>query len=557
VTTRAFLRDGSDRHVEPDALPSVYPARIFSWSELETLGRNPRLQRLVVDRLTDDLAIFEEQVSAARRTLVENRERAASLRRKLDELFEAEDGALRRYTEFEVNYKRLNTPEVAALFGELDALRERIGILEKLDFELGDLADTLAGLAPDQPAKALAGLLAEASAELRTYWEGEVAPKLRVDSLAGAIGTAADAAMAEVAERRKVVAEQLEAQRAIEEVKEAAVREKTDADPESHVQTDQRESARVRFERADDLRRLYLESFDQLAEVLSERVGLLDQLEAATGRVANARKATAATLGDRLAEIERPGEPKITIAVEPAADRESLTQYLGSKLLNLKRGGHYRERGLATRLARLDPPVIAKAVVEEDSAALVGQDRLEREEAERFIGAFDLLERDDPAQVTRVGEELLELLALQEVPVHDLVTILSDGTSVDRLSPGGRSSAMLPLIALSDSAPLIIDQPEDNLDNRMVGQTLSSILAELKERRQIIVTTHNPNIVVGGDAEQVVVLDAPTADAAKVDLTGSIDDDDVIDAVIRIMEGGEEAFKARERRYESHLRPDG
>lgn len=62
------------------------------------------------------------------------------------------------------------------------------------------------------------------------------------------------------------------------------------------------------------------------------------------------------------------------------------------------------------------------------------------------------------------------------------------------------------------------EQPEDNLDNRMVGQTLSSILAQLKEQRQIIVTTHNPNIVVGGDAEQVVVLDAP---GAGQDLIGS------------------------------------
>ena len=111
----------------------------------------------------------------------------------------------------------------------------------------------------------------------------------------------------------------------------------------------------------------------------------------------------------------------------------------------------------------------------------MGEGKLEQDEAERLIGAFDLLERDDAAEVTRVGEELIELLSLQEVPVHDLVKILSDETSVDRLSPGGRSSTMLPLIALSDSAPLIIDQPEDNLDNRMVGQTLSSILAELKD----------------------------------------------------------------------------
>ncbi len=72
---------------------------------------------------------------------------------------------------------------------------------------------------------------------------------------------------------------------------------------------------------------------------------------------------------------------------------------------------------------------------------------------------------------------------------------------------GQRSSAMLPLIALVEDAPLIVDQPEDNLDNRLVGRMLVDILANLKEKRQIIVATHNPNIVVSGDAEQVIVLD--------------------------------------------------
>jgi hypothetical protein len=61
--------------------------------------------------------------------------------------------------------------------------------------------------------------------------------------------------------------------------------------------------------------------------------------------------------------------------------------------------------------------------------------------------------------------------------------------------------------------------------------------------------------VVGGDAEQVVVLKAPSARAAEVAVTGSIDDDAIIDSVIKIMEGGEEAFKERERRYEEHLAP--
>ena len=197
--------------------------------------------------------------------------------------------------------------------------------------------------------------------------------------------------------------------------------------------------------------------------------------------------------------------------------------------------------------------MLVHAILTKAGTELAGEGQLTTSEAERLVQAFDVFPDDEAAAVTRVDPSLDELLVLQEQRVEDLVRIESDGRSVDRLSPGGRSSAMLPLIALSDHVPLIIDQPEDNLDNRMVGQTLSSILSKLKEHRQIIVTTHNPNIVVGGDAEQVVVLDAPDAESARVESTGSIDDPAIIDAVIKIMEGGREAFEERRRRYKDRL----
>jgi hypothetical protein len=83
----------------------------------------------------------------------------------------------------------------------------------------------------------------------------------------------------------------------------------------------------------------------------------------------------------------------------------------------------------------------------------------------------------------------------------------------------------------------------------MVGKTLTKILADLKETRQIIVTTHNANIVVGGDAEQVIVLEPVDAHSSKVEYTGSIDDHKIIDLVVAIIEGGREAFQTRHRRY--------
>ena len=144
---------------------------------------------------------------------------------------------------------------------------------------------------------------------------------------------------------------------------------------------------------------------------------------------------------------------------------------------------------------------------------------------------------------------MLDVVQLQETSWDDYESILLNDKQVDKLSPGQRSSAMLPLIALAEKSPLVIDQPKDNLDNRLVGDVLVGILAELKESRQIIVCTHNPNIVVSGDAEQVIVLNSESNDKGQLQLSGSIDNSDIVKTVIDIMEGGEEAFRARQVRY--------
>jgi predicted ATPase len=101
---------------------------------------------------------------------------------------------------------------------------------------------------------------------------------------------------------------------------------------------------------------------------------------------------------------------------------------------------------------------------------------------------------------------------------------------------------------MAENCPLVIDQPEDNLDNRLIGNVIIQVLASLKEKRQIIVSTHNANLVVGGDAEQVIVFDTEDGYCTKT-ADGSIDSEPVVNSVLGIMEGGKEAFDARRVRY--------
>lgn len=118
-----------------------------------------------------------------------------------------------------------------------------------------------------------------------------------------------------------------------------------------------------------------------------------------------------------------------------------------------------------------------------------------------------------------------------------------------QLSLGQQQSVLLALILSSDSKrPLIIDQPEDNLDSEFIFHTFVPVLRRAKERRQVIIVTHNANIAVLGDAEQLIVLKT-NRDRSQIVARGSIDDTVARDAACKILEGAKEAFARRARIY--------
>jgi chromosome segregation protein len=96
--------------------------------------------------------------------------------------------------------------------------------------------------------------------------------------------------------------------------------------------------------------------------------------------------------------------------------------------------------------------------------------------------------------------------------------------------------------------PLIVDQPEDSLDNKFVYDEVVRLLRREKEKRQFIVATHNANIPVLGDAELILALEA-AGERGWVEQSDSIDNSDVQEAVKKILEGGKEAFERRREKY--------
>ncbi len=138
--------------------------------------------------------------------------------------------------------------------------------------------------------------------------------------------------------------------------------------------------------------------------------------------------------------------------------------------------------------------------------------------------------------------------------------IAYDGVDIRKLSPGTRGIVLLLLyLALDDSddRPLIIDQPEENLDPKSVFDELVTLFIAAKAKRQVIIDTHNANLVINTDADQIIVAEAgphPSGGLPPIGyVTGGLEDVTIRKAVCDILEGGEAAFRERARRLRVRL----
>jgi hypothetical protein len=135
-----------------------------------------------------------------------------------------------------------------------------------------------------------------------------------------------------------------------------------------------------------------------------------------------------------------------------------------------------------------------------------------------------------------------------------------DGVDIRKLSPGTRGIVLLLLyLALDDSddRPLIIDQPEENLDPKSVYDELVALFIAAKAKRQVIMVTHNANLVINTDADQIIVAEAGphiSGGLPPISYTaGGLENAAIRKAVCDILEGGEAAFRERARRLRVHL----
>jgi len=224
--------------------------------------------------------------------------------------------------------------------------------------------------------------------------------------------------------------------------------------------------------------------------------------------------------------------PHIKISVGQNADEEEYRKFLEE---NLRGSGIQHNKVSALISHAISPEELGELVKTNDPASLVKRGGINPQQAASVIKTLGNAQR---------------LMELQVLDMEDLpkIELCDNGIykSTSDLSTGQKCTAILPILMFDSANPLLIDQPEDNLDNRFVFETIVGSVNGAKETRQLIFVTHNPNIPVLGNAEKVVVMQSDGR-TGKTKTIGDVEAcrDDIVD----LLEGGAEAFRLRSVKY--------
>ncbi|OAN71706.1 phosphotransferase [Rhodobacteraceae bacterium EhC02] len=247
---------------------------------------------------------------------------------------------------------------------------------------------------------------------------------------------------------------------------------------------------------------------------------------------------------------------KLSFSVARIANVEHWASEAEDGLIDLRKAGAFRGKGTLLQKAN---DLLKKAWETGDSAEI----RTAMAEFRRLYQK-ELLDHSPMAHTDQVEFRAWSKRFAQWLFSTDHISIRYgidyDGVDIRKLSPGTRGIVLLLLyLALddSDNRPLVIDQPEENLDPKSVFEELVHLFIEAKAHRQIIIVTHNANLVINTDADQIIIAESgPHPHGALPPITyrsGGLESAEIRKAVCDILEGGEGAFQERARRLRVRL----
>jgi energy-coupling factor transporter ATP-binding protein EcfA2 len=503
----------------------LFSADVFSQNEIEEIASSPAAQLQLLDRFEESETI---SIDRELETLQRQLDQSTIDLRQIDQ---AAEDALSRASELPVLEEKLKgLAEVAGPDADRinaahasKSLRTReekvpgllITGLQKLVRDLGSAHSTFkSGVEAQIDSSIRAGVNQELFKTLQKDVEGFV------QQVAASVKSLEDKALTlegRIAQHATALAER-------HALQEAEYRTIVSASAEQSERAAERVAMQAALANAQSAANERSAKAQQRRAMLKERSLLLNRVSELRDRRFALRKRVAEQLSSKF--------PSIRVTVAQAADTEEYQELVTDAL----KGSGVKQGPTAERLSQVFLPAeLAEVATQNDVASIVQRAGFDEDRSKKILNAL------------RAGGTYY---AIETAALHDRPCIeLLDGDTFKEstnLSTGQRCTTILPILLTQSERPLLIDQPEDNLDNAFVYETIVRALQAIKGMRQVIFVTHNPNIPVLGDAERVFVF-VSDGQHSTIKQVGTVDE--CRDQIERILEGGREAFLKRKTRY--------
>jgi energy-coupling factor transporter ATP-binding protein EcfA2 len=606
IAARYFDPDGNHKATElkdadgkaiVDSTISQPAVRLLRVNDIENASEPKNLRSLFDELCGPALEALGSRISELRADLQRGREDIVSICNKLEQL--TRDGApLRQYGVRRLQFEAVNKEHLAQRYESID-LAEAVRRSAKGIVGEWKTAAVEAGL--EAIASHVDGFLA---ATVRTSTNSSGETREAHEDLLAITKSTSDDEPKTPAERLKLhLSDAIIAAKELDKIivgadmqLENTLRNQRDELEKEGLPTgsSDRDAKKIAFDEAKNALGEYVEQTKALNAALKQRREVLDLLVGACRKRTTLREQRSSELTENLRRDLDQNVLRVEVDVLPVAEKSEFETWLKENFDKTftRYASHRRSALLAADVSPvivrdilLSPEPASTTELEIDKPA-AKDGRINAEDCEKFVAACrgrKSVALDEAESWTKEFAQSLptevqsgvctypldsdgipaidRVLQLDEVVLDDLAEVrlndrptdsASEARPLSVLSPGQRCSAILPILLLSGTDPLVIDQPEENLDNRLIRQVVVNILASMKLHRQVIIATHNPNLPVLGDVEQCVVLQATGRDLSTVVASGSLDAADVSRYVTEIMEGGREAFQYRQAIYQSH-----
>lgn len=511
-------------------LDGIFEMEVYSQNEIEEIAGNPHFQLELIDKfIRKEIGENQLRLKAVYRDLGHNASEILKLKGEILELSEGQ-------AEIKLLQERLKKFQTVRGQGE-QIVQDEVAKKSMRDRErrhMTMLTNFLDGLRRDLEAtkhpfeSKSAALLQQIRSDLANTPNAALFKDMAADFSSSSKDVAAGfnaaiAAVVEFQKRAASVAAQLDKAHKLQEQKYLEVvakyeKEKGFAQEQSQLQKKLTELMERRKELEERTRTLRAK--------LEDRRTLLMKMSELRDKRWQAREAVAKNLNTPL-------HPHIRISIQPCGDRRAYKELLKESLK--KKGGWYTN--LVEKIAANIPPADLASLIQSASVQeLVNRLDIDEEKASWLVSQL---------KDTEEGYRL-EIVEVEDKPSVELLDgEYKDSTS---LSIGQKCTTILPILLLGSSNPLLVDQPEDNLDNNFIYETVVSRIQAVKQERQMIFVTHNPNIPVLGGASRVFVLES-NGSTARLRSNGPVDDKRVRADIETFLEGGRAAFVKRKEIY--------